>query len=116
MKLDGLGSVDNRPSSDKLHNFVAPPQKKIMKKILTCDMWHRTCDVWHMKWGGGWTFSQKFSSIALTVCDLWYYADLEEKADWLTDRHYKSCFFLPGKNFIKKIVQENAWKILEKSH
>ena len=30
-------------------------------------------------------FSQNFSSLALTVCYLWYYKDLEEKADWLTD-------------------------------
>ena len=34
-----------------------------------------TCDMF-----GGWTFSQNFSSLALTV-DLWYYEDLEENAD-----------------------------------
>ena len=33
-KLDGVGSVDNRPSTDKLHQFV---QKKFKKKN-TCDM------------------------------------------------------------------------------
>ena len=35
--------------------------------------------------GGGGTFSQNFNSLALTDCDLWYYEDLEEKADWLSD-------------------------------
>ena len=46
---------------------------------MTCDMWHMACDT-----PGGWTFSQKFSSLALTVCDFWYYEDMEEKADSLT--------------------------------
>ena len=35
-KLDGVGPVDNRPSTDKLHHFV-PPRK------VTCDMWQVTC-------------------------------------------------------------------------
>jgi hypothetical protein len=30
-KLDGVGPVDNRPSTDKLHHFV-------QKKKVTCDM------------------------------------------------------------------------------
>ena len=52
---------------------------------VTCDTWHITRDTWHMTFDlfGGWTFSQNFSSLALTVCDLWYYEDLEEKADWI---------------------------------
>ena len=33
---------------------------------------------------GGEPFSQNFSSLALTVCDLLYYEDLEEKDDGLT--------------------------------
>ena len=31
-KLDGVGPVDNRPSTDKLHHFV-----KKTKKHVTCD-------------------------------------------------------------------------------
>ena len=46
-------------------------------------MWHMTHT--HDMFGGGWTFSPNFSSLALTVCDLWYYEDLEEKADWTTE-------------------------------
>ena len=46
-------------------------------------MWHVTRDTWHV-WGG-WTFSQNFSSLALTVCDLWYFEDLEEKNQWLNE-------------------------------
>ena len=34
-KLDRVGPVDNRPSTDKLHHFV---QKKEEKKEVTCDM------------------------------------------------------------------------------
>ena len=48
-----------------------------------------------------WTFSQNFSSLALTVCDLWYYEDLEEKAHWLTDwlndkAVYRTALATPG--------------------
>ena len=86
-ELDGVGPVDNRPSTDKLHHFV--PKKKKRKNMwhVTCDMWHVTCDVtldtWHETCLGGWTFSQNFSSLALTVCDFWYYEDLEEKDESL---------------------------------
>ena len=41
-KLDRVGPVDNRPSTDKLHHFV---RKKERKKN---DMWHVTCDMWHV--------------------------------------------------------------------
>ena len=106
MKLDGVGPVDNRPSTDKLHPFVKKRRRKRRRRIffwhvicdtwhVTCDMWHMTCDTWHVTcdmWYvtcfGGWTFSQNFRSLVLTVCDLWYYEDLKEKADllnyWLT--------------------------------
>ena len=51
-----------------------------MLRQMTRDTFH----VW-----GGWTFSQNFSSLALTVCDLWYYEDLEEKAhrmnEWMNE-------------------------------
>ena len=33
-KLDGVGPVDNRPSTEKLHHFV---RKKEEEKKLTCD-------------------------------------------------------------------------------
>ena len=42
-KLDGVGPVDNRPSTNKLQHFV----KKKMWHV-TCDMWHVTCDTWHV--------------------------------------------------------------------
>ena len=52
---------------------------------MTRDMWHVTRDMWHVTCCGGWTFSQNFSSLAFTVCDLRFYEDLEEKAHGLTD-------------------------------
>ena len=54
---------------------------------VTSDMWHMTPDTWHMTCDmlGRWTCSQNFRPLALTVCNLWYYEDLEEKADLLTD-------------------------------
>ena len=33
-KLDGVGPVDNIPSTNKIHHFV--------QKNVTCDMWHMT--------------------------------------------------------------------------
>ena len=33
------------------------------------DTWHIICDTWDVTHGGGWTFSQNFSSLDLTVCD-----------------------------------------------
>ena len=50
---------------------------------VTFDSWHMTRDKWHVTRLGGWTFSQNFSSLALTVFDLWNYEDLEEKAHGL---------------------------------
>ena len=55
---------------------------------VTCDMWYVTHDIWHMTrdiFLGRWTFSQNFSTLAFIVCDLWYYEDLEEKADGVTE-------------------------------
>ena len=46
---------------------------------MTFDMWHVTRDMF-----GGWTLSQNFSSLALTVCNLWYYEDPKEKADLMS--------------------------------
>ena len=40
-KLDGVGPVVNRPSTDKLHYFVK-------KNITLSDTWNVTCDKWHM--------------------------------------------------------------------
>ena len=51
---------------------------------------------------GGWTFSQIFSSLALTVWDLWYYEDLEKKAhsilnQWMNDEAvYRTAPATPG--------------------
>ena len=41
-------------------------------------MWHVTRDIF---WGVD--ILSKFQLLALTVCDLWYYEDLEEKAHGL---------------------------------
>ena len=41
-KLDGVGPVDYRPSTDKLNHFV----KKKNKKNVTRDMWHMTRHTW----------------------------------------------------------------------
>ena len=45
-KLDGVGPVNNRPSTDKLHHFVRKNKKKIWHR--TYDMWHVTRDTWHI--------------------------------------------------------------------
>ena len=77
-KLDGVGPVDNRPSTNKLHYFVKKKEKK--KWHMTCDIWRVTRDMWHETCCGGWTFCQNLSSLALTVNDLWFYEYLEDQA------------------------------------
>ena len=55
---------------------------------LTRDTWHVTCDTWHMTRWGGWTFSQNFSSLALTVfflMILWRYWGKGWLTDWLNE-------------------------------
>ena len=54
-KLDGVGPVDNIPSTNCLHYFdqfllrILFIIKKMFKKnIFTCDRWHMTDDRWHM--------------------------------------------------------------------
>ena len=42
-KLDRVGPVNKRPSTDRLHHFV---RKKINK--INCDMWHVTPNTWHV--------------------------------------------------------------------
>ena len=44
-----------------------------------------TPDMWRMTHGGGWTFSGNFSYLALTVWDLWYLEDWEEKGQGLNE-------------------------------
>ena len=97
IKLDGVGPVDNKPSTNKLHHFVKKRRRKQRKKKkekktqdiwhLICDTWHVTCDMWHVtrdRWHvtccGGWTFSQN-----LMVSDIWYLEDWEEKAHGLSE-------------------------------
>ena len=48
-KLDGVGPVDNRPSTDYLYHF-----NNFFYLFffyiwhVTCDMWHVTCETWHV--------------------------------------------------------------------
>ena len=49
LKLDGVGPVDNRPSTDKLNHFVQKKRKeKNYMYHLTRDTWHLTPDTWHL--------------------------------------------------------------------
>ena len=76
-QLDGVGPVDNRPSTKKKEE-----EKKDMCHV-TQDLWHMTCDAWHMTDGVMWTFSQNLSSLSLTVWEWRCSEDLEEKGDSL---------------------------------
>ena len=71
--------------------FPTLSEKK--KKIVTCHTWHVTCDTWHMTWDmwdvtccGGRTCSKLFSSLAVTVWDLWYFEIWRKRlTHWLTE-------------------------------
>ena len=55
-KLDGVGLVDNRPFTNKLHHLVQKMwhvthdmwHKTRDTWHVTCNMWHVACDMWHM--------------------------------------------------------------------
>ena len=80
-KLDGVGPIDNRPSTDKLDHLVQRKKYNYNNYMwhmicdtwhfCSCDRWHVTCDMLHVTCSGGWTLSQNFSSLALTVCVSW---------------------------------------------
>ena len=83
---------------------------------VTRDMWHVTrdtsrdvtLDAWHVTCLGVWTFSQNFSSLAPTVCDLWYYEYLEEKDDAMNqlisdEAVYRTAQATPGLLIIVKL-------------
>ena len=53
---------------------------------MTHDTWHLTYDTWHVAHGGGWTFSQNFSSPALMVWDWQCPENISTNHDWLSDR------------------------------
>ena len=80
MKLDGVGTIHNTPSTDWLPHFVKKKKKKkIIKKNwhVLCRTWQVTCDKWHM------TCFQNFSSLALMVWKSQCFEDWEEKTDRL---------------------------------
>ena len=64
-KLDGVGPVDNRPSTDKLQQFVRKKENKWWH--ATCDTWPVTCDTCHLTQRWWWTLPKNFRSLALTV-------------------------------------------------
>ena len=47
-KIDGVGPVDNRPSTNMLHHIVKKKQKKRDMWHVTRDTWHVTCATWHV--------------------------------------------------------------------
>ena len=89
-KLDRVGPVENRPSTDWLVPPLYPKKCDMWHQTcdtwnLTRDTWHLTCDTWDVTHGGGWTFSQYFSFLALTVWDFWCFEDLKVKDDWINE-------------------------------
>ena len=94
-------------------------------KKQKCDMWHMTCDMWHMTYDtwhethetwhvtgcGEWTFSQNFSSLAITICDLlWRFGG----KGWLTESvNYKGvCRTAPAIAGLFNIIDLSKHKTL----
>ena len=65
--------------------IVETAGKSIECCLVTTDPFHgNQCDMWHMTGGGRWTFSQNFSSLALTVWEWRCSEDISTKDDWLS--------------------------------
>ena len=79
--------------------------KKKKEKKVTCDTWHLTRDTWHMTYdtwhvthGGGWKFSQNFSSPALMVWDWQYLEYISTNHRWVNEsiNHGGDCRTAPA--------------------
>ena len=69
---------------DTVHKKRGELQHFVKKKCLdmwnlTLDKWHVTHEMWYVTCCGGIYSLKIFSSLALTVCDLWYFEALEER-------------------------------------
>ena len=69
--------------------FYKKKKKRRQKKL--CDTWHLTHDTWHvthdmdhMTHGGGWTFFENFSSLALLARERQWFEYIFTKDNWLT--------------------------------
>ena len=91
-KLDGVGHVDNRPSTEKTQQkkldmwHVTRDTWHVTRDTWnkTHDMWHVKCDTWPMTGEGRWTFSQKFCSLAFKVWEWRFDKDIFSKDDWVS--------------------------------
>ena len=85
-KLDGVGPIDTRLSTDKLCHLSE--KRKTKKLHVTCDMWHLTCVTWHATCDmlEGVNILSKFqlpSSYCLWVMILWRFWGKGWLTDWL---------------------------------
>ena len=81
-------------------------------------MWHLTPDMWHVTHGGGGKFSKNFSYLALTVWDLWYLEDWEEKARKVPRKYSESTREVLGKyrestqRSLEEYTSKSTWQEL----
>ena len=75
--------MQNCPIWAKWSPVGAPPLNKINKQKLpvTHDTWHVTRDAWRVTRGGRWSFSQNFSSLALTA--FWWFWGKRSGTEWI---------------------------------
>ena len=79
---------------------------------LTPDMWQVTLNTWHMTHGGGWTISQNFSSLALTVWDLWCLEDWEENDHRLNESISNKAVCRTAPATLGLLIKYTVWKML----
>ena len=94
IKLDVVGPIDNRPSTNLLHHFVQCLLRIIFFSEIFFDMWEVTGDMWHMTRETWYmthsvirTFSQNFNSLDLPVWDWHCLEDIWTKGwvnEWIT--------------------------------
>ena len=89
IKLDGVGPVDNRPSTNSLHHFIIliflfflceTWQVKHDMWLVTCDTWHVKRDMWHV------------------TCDTW------REVNILSKLQVPSSYGWTGFNFVQNVI------------
>ena len=72
---------------------------------MTCDMWNLTHDMW-----GRWTFSNNFSSLAVTVLELRFVDNIFTKDQCSDLTNYEGvCLTAPATPGLLSMLYQNCW-------
>ena len=106
-ELDGVSPIDNRPSTNKLHQFVRKKERKKMWHV-TRDMWHVTRDTWHVTrdtWNVTWHVTH----------DMWHVWGVNILSKFQLPSSYGLWFIIlwryGGKGLLAELINESVTRL-----